>query len=218
MRAIVVLATVLLLMAESPAFAHRVDEYLQATTISVERDRVQAQIRLAPGVAVLPTVIAEIDADRDGTLSGAEQRSYEARVLRDLSLSVDGVRLPLRLVSSSWPSRAELEDGHGEIRLDFDAFVPQGGAERRLTFENHHLRSIAAHLVNGLVPLDPDIRFVSQRRSHDQSIYDMEYRVNKVAAAQPQLVAWSTPTRLGSVAVVMFASLAIFRRRRTEHG
>ena len=45
-------AGAILLLAGTPASAHRLDEYLQATTISVEKDRVQAQIRLTPGVAV----------------------------------------------------------------------------------------------------------------------------------------------------------------------
>ena len=50
----------ILLFVGAPASAHRLDEYLQATTISVEKDRVQAQIRLTPGVTVLPLVLAKI--------------------------------------------------------------------------------------------------------------------------------------------------------------
>jgi hypothetical protein len=44
----------------STTSAHRLDEYLQTTTFSVEKDRVQAQIRLTPGVTVLPLVLAKI--------------------------------------------------------------------------------------------------------------------------------------------------------------
>ena len=58
-------------------------EYLQATTISAEKDRVQAQIRLTPGVAVFPVVLARIDADAGGVISEAEQRAYSERVLDD---------------------------------------------------------------------------------------------------------------------------------------
>ena len=53
-------ASLLLLTFGTPASAHRLDEYLQATTISLEKNRVQAQIRLTPGVAVAPFVMATI--------------------------------------------------------------------------------------------------------------------------------------------------------------
>ena len=84
-----------------PRSAHRLDEYLQATTIAVEKGRVQVELRLVPGVAVFPIVFAGIDSDSDGIASPAEQRSYAERVIGDLSLSADGMRLPLRLVSST---------------------------------------------------------------------------------------------------------------------
>ena len=49
----------------------------------LEKDRVQAQIRLTPGVAVFPIVLAKIDTDADGVISEAEQRAYAERVLGD---------------------------------------------------------------------------------------------------------------------------------------
>src|SRR5215469_7956001 len=88
------------LLAGTSAFAHRLDEYLQATLISVERDRVQAQVRLVPGVAVLPVVLAEIDRDGDGAISESEQRAYADRVLSDLSLTMNGSRLRPSLVAA----------------------------------------------------------------------------------------------------------------------
>ncbi len=78
-------AGVILLLVGAPASAHRLDEYLQATTISVEKDRVQAEIRLTPGLAVFRRVLAYIDTDANGVISGAEQRAYAERVRLDLS-------------------------------------------------------------------------------------------------------------------------------------
>src|SRR4029450_8913808 len=96
-------ACAILVLVVTPASAHRLDEYLQATTISVEKDRVHAEIRLAPGVAVFPVVLASIDTDDDGVISETEQRVYAERVLGDLSLTIDGDRLQLRLVSLRFP-------------------------------------------------------------------------------------------------------------------
>ena len=54
------------------ASAHRLDEYLQATTIALERDRLVLQLRLTPGVAVAARVLASLDTNGDGTVSEGE--------------------------------------------------------------------------------------------------------------------------------------------------
>ena len=126
MKARFAVATILLLAA-TPGFAHRLDEYLQATTISLEKTRVHAQMRLTPGVAVFPTVFANIDADADGLISENEERAYAERVLRDLSLSIDGDRLTPRRLSVKFPSIDELKGGLGEIQLEFYADLPAKG-------------------------------------------------------------------------------------------
>jgi hypothetical protein len=168
-------AGALLLALGSRALAHQLDEYVQATTLSVEKDRVQARIRLTPGVAVWPVVVAAIDTDGDGALSEAEQRAYAERVLRDLSLTVDGTRLPLRLVSWRSGRVEDLREGLGAIELELHADVPRGGRDRRLVFENRHETRIAAYLVNCLVPTDPGIRITAQRRNYTQSVYRLDY-------------------------------------------
>ena len=206
-------AGTMLLSVGTPAFAHRLDEYLQATTISLEKDRVQAQIRLTPGVAVFPIVFASIDSDADGIISEAEQHAYAERVLRDLSLTIDGDRVQLRLVSSRASKVQEMMDGRGEIQLDVDANVPHGGHDRRLVFENHHESRIAAYLVNCLVPSDPDIRVTAQDRNYDQSFYQLDYVETGARSGPLSLGQWSGAAGwLGAAALVLFARLAATRR------
>ena len=206
-------AGTMLLSVGTPAFAHRLDEYLQATTISLEKDRVQAQIRLTPGVAVFPIVFASIDSDADGIISEAEQHAYAERVLRDLSLTIDGDRVQLRLVSSRASNVQEMMDGRGEIQLDVDGNVPHGGHDRRLVFENHHESPIAAYLVNCLVPSDPDIRVTAQDRNYDQSFYQLDYVDTGARSGPLSLGQWSGAAGwLGAAALVLFARLAATRR------
>ena len=81
-------AAVILLLAGIPALAHRLDEYLQATILSIEKNRLQAQMTLTPGVAVYPIVLAAIDTDADGVLSedraaGLRRASASRFVARD---------------------------------------------------------------------------------------------------------------------------------------
>ncbi len=167
------LAAALLLVGT--ASAHRVDEYLQATTISVGQERVEGQIRLTPGTAVFSFVMSGIDMDSDGRVSSDEQKAYAERVLRDVSLSVDGERLRVGLVSVSFPEAAAMKEGLGAIQVDFAADVPREGGARTLVFENRHQKGIAAYLVNGLEARDPAVRVTAQRRNYDQSHYELDY-------------------------------------------
>jgi hypothetical protein len=165
----------ILLLIAAPAHAHRLDEYLQATTLSLEKDRVQATVRLIPGVDVFRVVLASIDTDANGAISEAELRAYAERVHRDLSLTVNGERLRFRLMSSMLTNIETLKRGLGEIELQFDADVPRSGPSRKLVFENHHQSAIGTYLVNSLVPSDEDIRITGQNRSYDQSSYELDY-------------------------------------------
>ena len=61
-------AAAVFLSLGAPASAHRLDEYLEATIFSVEKDRVQVFLRLIPGVAVSSMVISSIDTNGDGIL------------------------------------------------------------------------------------------------------------------------------------------------------
>jgi hypothetical protein len=146
------LALAILLSVGVAASAHRLDEYLQATIISIEKDRIDVFMRLIPGVAVSSTVLASIDTNADGVLSEIERHAYAETVLRDSSLTIDGNRLKLRLLSVEFPTIAEMKDGTGEIQMEFSTDLPAGGSNRKLIFENHHQNQIAAYLVNCLVP------------------------------------------------------------------
>jgi len=175
MKSRLIAAAAILLSLAGVASAHRLDEYLQATLISVEKDHVQASLRLIPGVAVFRSVIASIDSNGDGVLSSAEQWAYAERVLGDLSLTADGNRLTPRLVSVHFPAIEDMKEGLGEIQIEFTVDLPRGGPNRKLIFESHHQARIAAYLVNCLVPRDPDIRIVAQTRNEQQSFYQLDY-------------------------------------------
>jgi len=210
MKARLIAVGAILLCLGGIASAHRLDEYLQATILSVEKDRVQASIRLIPGVAVSSSVIASIDSDGDGVISETEQRAYAEQVLGDLSLTIDGSRLSPKLVSVSFPQIEQMKEGLGEIHIDFTADLPRGGPNRRLVLENHHQKQNAAYLVNCLVPSDQDIQIVGQTRNQTQSFYQLDY-VQAGVPAGPKLLNWWTST-------VGFASLFRLGMRHIAEG
>jgi len=210
MKARLIAVGAILLCLGGIASAHRLDEYLQATILSVEKDRVQASMRLIPGVAVSSSVIASIDSDGDGVISETEQRAYAEQVLGDLSLTIDGSRLSPKLVSVSFPQIEQMKEGLGEIHIDFTADLPRGGPNRRLVLENHHQKQNAAYLVNCLVPSDHDIQIVGQTRNQTQSFYQLDY-VQAGVPAGPKLLNWWTST-------VGFASLFRLGMRHIAEG
>jgi hypothetical protein len=208
------LAAAILVVAATPAGAHRLDEYLQSTIISLEKNRVEAQMTLTPGVAVFQSVISHIDTDANGVISQAEQHAYAVSVLRDLALSIDGHRLTPRLLSARFPAVEEMREGRGVIELDFDADLPSGGSERRLTLENHHQSAMSAYQVNCLVPRDPDIRIRAQNRNYSQSFYELDFLQ---AGARSSLLSlpWLPGARewLVAVALLLVPWLALLWRR-----
>lgn len=216
MKLRLIVSAALLLCLARVASAHRLDEYLQATIISVDKDHIQASMRMIPGVAVSSSVIAAIDSNGDGIISGAEQRAYAERVLGDLSLTVDGRSVKLKLVSVDFPEVELMREGLGEIHIEFTADVPHGGRNRRLILQNNHQRQNAAYLVNCLVPRDPDIRIVAQNRNEQQSFYQLDY-VQAGSPSYSHLRQWWTDFR-GSITALGFAGIFRLGMRHIAEG
>jgi hypothetical protein len=209
------LAAAIFAVAAAPSLAHRLDEYLQGTIISVEKNRLEAQMTLTPGVAVYSRVIASIDTDGNGAISETEQRAYAVRVLRDLLLTIDRHRLTPRLLSVTFPAMEEMKEGRGEIQIEFDADLPSGGRDRILTLENHHQTGISVYQVNCLVPRDPHIRIAAQNRNYSQSHYELEYSQTDVRSDLIFPGPWSGRLiGLSAIALALFTWLAFVWRGR----
>jgi hypothetical protein len=211
-------AAVLLAFA-AEASAHRLDEYLQATTLAIEEDRIEARVRLTPGIAVLPAVIGAIDVDGDGVVSQAEQRAYAERVQRDLRLTIDGAPFELQRISFEFPSLHALEEGLGEIELRLEARVPPSAvAGRKLVFENRHQPAIGVYLVNSLVPADPRIRIAAQNRNYAQSLYELDYVLDGGVPRAGTSASWLHPWTWFDVSAFLLLIAALVLTRRFVRG
>src|SRR5271167_32520 len=216
MRTRLIAAVAIFLSLGAGAFAHRLDEYLQATIITVEKDRVEVLMRLIPGVAVSSIVLASIDTNGDGVLSEVEQRTYVERVPHDQSITVDGKNAIPTLVSLKFPAIEEIKEGLGEIQIEFTLDLADGGPQRRIVFENHHQNQISAYLVNCLVPRDPNIRILTQNRNESQSFYQLNYEQPGGGSQLASLRVWSTAH--GWMSSVGFTSLFRLGMRHIAEG
>jgi len=160
------------------AEAHRLDEYLQATRISIELDRIGLEMNLTPGAAVADNVIAAIDRDHNGSISAAEGAAYARLVVESLSLDVDGQHRMLTLDEFSIPSPGDMRNGEGVIRLKASGKMPRATAgQHRLGFSNSHRSDIGVYLINALIPEDERIRITGQSRDTFQNEFKMEFNV-----------------------------------------
>ncbi len=213
-QTIAALAVALLLLCGRVAWAHRIDEYLQATMITLGAKEMQASMRLIPGVLVAPSVIAGIDSDGDGIFSEGEKHAYAERVLRELSVTVDGRRVSPVLRTWQFPEPGEMREGLGEIRLEYAVDLPVGGSTHTLAIANYHLRAASVYLMNAVVPGDDTIRIEGQRRDETQSVYELNYEERGALASSGR----GFPARLMDVPLASLFRLGMWHiAEGTDH-
>jgi hypothetical protein len=144
--------------------AHRLDEYLQATQISLSAGAVEVTIDLTPGVEVAERVIALVDRDGDEVLSPDERARYADLVIGATALEIDGRREPITLVDHRFPPVDALRAGTGTIHLAARAARrSRSGGPHELRYFNLHEPEVSAYLVNVLMPPE-GIAITAQRR------------------------------------------------------
>ena len=190
-----------------PAGAHRLDEYLQATRLSIDGEGVSLDIDLTPGVSVASRVLGWMDTNGDRVISAAENEAYARQMLSAVALSIDGRAVPVTFVDGRFPDVRDMTAGAGTIRLRATSKMPPASAGRhRLAFVNDHRPEMSVYLVNALVPADPRIRITVQRRDPTQHRFTLDYDVTTRSA-------WARTSWL-LVALAAVGFLAVARRSR----
>jgi hypothetical protein len=156
--------------------AHRLDEYLQATRVSLQRQRVNLEIDLTPGVSVARQVTTWIDTDGNGNISTSESAAYGRRLLASVALTIDGRAVSLDLDGVDAATVADMAAGIGTLRVRASGVVRSGGVGRHeLVVINSHHPEASVYLANALVPADPGIQILDQRRTVDQHSFTILY-------------------------------------------
>ena len=159
------------------ASAHRLDEYLQAARIGISADRVSLELDLTPGVSVADRIFAAIDGDRDGVLSTAEQQAYTGTVMKSLTLDLDGRSIAMELNNAQFPSREDMREGVGTIRITSTARLPSPAGAHALHFRNLNQPELSVYLANALAPDNPAVEILAQTRDQQQRELRIDYRI-----------------------------------------
>ncbi len=176
-------AAALVLAAATDASAHRLDEYLQAAQLAINPDRVDLQLELTPGAALATAILAEIDRDRNGTISDAEARAYAAVVQGAIRLELDGSLPHPELVESRPPGVDAVSKGEGTMRLRWTAPLPPlADGPHELFYLNAHHRDVGVYLANVLVPSSDRVAVTSQDRDVEQREYTVAYELKGKAS------------------------------------
>ena len=177
-------AAVLVLLAMcGEVSGHQLDEYLQATRVSIARDRVTLDIDLTPGVTIAPAIVETLDANADNIIVPSEAGAYGRAVLSDIVVTFDGRPVVMALTQIEVPTIDEMRHGMGTIRLRAVGGVEARAGRHRLDVVNGHRRDTSVYLVNALVPDDGGVDIVSQSRDAHQREFHLE------AAVRPR---WAT--------------------------
>ena len=163
---------------QATAVAHLLDEYVQAAKITLIPTGVGIELRLSPGVELADRIFATIDGDRNGQISTTEEQAYAQRVVQDLTLEVNDRAVPLILTSVQFPSRHEMNEGIGAIRLSLIAEVSLSAVgEHQVSFRNEHLSELSTYLANATIPTTDTIEVTAQQRDPQQQQLQVNFSV-----------------------------------------
>jgi hypothetical protein len=183
-RAASLLALAFLVAGSAVPSAHRRDEYLQAARLGIDPGRVQVELDLTPGIAVAEAILADIDRNRDGSLSLQEQQAYGRLVLSALQLEVDGAALRPQLGNAEFPAADAVRRGEGTIRLQSTVTIPRlSSGFHQLSFRNQHHAEGSVYLANALVPESDQVEVMAQRRDPSQRELTIDFVTRGTPAA-----------------------------------
>ncbi|MFT9257180.1 MAG: hypothetical protein ABF535_03805 [Acetobacter sp.] len=172
------IATCALFVLPASVWAHRMDRTLQATTITLAQDHIMLHLRLTPGQDVAENIIRQMDRNGDGRLSFAERQAYVAQIEQRLSFSLNGHPAPLVAEIARFPSFTAIRTGSGIIDLQFRIKVSLQQGTYRLAYDSQGMGPETVWLVNCLMPRDPAIHVIQQKRSVNQSSYTLDFSVD----------------------------------------
>ena len=200
-------AVFVLLMAGGNTSAHRLDEYLQATRVSIGRAGLILEMDLTPGASIASAFAGALDVDADGAVSPVEAEAYGRAVLSDLVVKGDERPIAMTLGRIEIPTIDEMRDGLGTIRLQASGTLPDVRGRHSLSIFNKHKPEASVYMVNALVPDDRDVNLGSQSRDPRQQEYRLEYTVSR---------RWTAQLLWVGIGAALLAMVIVGRRRNEK--
>lgn len=209
-------------LAALSAHAHRTSGLLQASLVDVQATRIEIEVTLLPGMDLASKVFALLDTDGDGRISESERSAWAREFLSRQSVTLDGRTLPITLQSVRTVPLLEMNQGHGEIVVQFEADPgPNVRGAHVLLCANRYEPVPCTYQSNGLVPKDQEVRINGHRRDELQRelTLDVAFGTNPAKAAPtaspsvPGSPGWFSVVVLCGVTLALGAAVALAGRR-----
>jgi hypothetical protein len=207
-RSSIVLAV---LLAVGAAFAHPVDECVEAAYLTLGTDSLELELDLTPGERVAVQMLDLIDQNRDGQMDRPEVQRYAERVLEDLDLNVDGKSQTLKLESVLPPSTQAFLDGGGTIKLVARADLTAEAGSHTLEFRNSHAPVKSGYLANVFVQ-SGEVKVLEQQRDATQQVFQVRYELE----ARAPRFDWVWPIPAILAATVLAGWWLMWTKRRLD--
>jgi hypothetical protein len=201
-----------LVLISPVAFAHPVDECVQAAYLKLGPNALELELDLTPGERVAPQMLKLIDQNRDGLMSQPEAQRYAERVLEDLRLKVDGRSQSFTLTPVMLPPTDVFLAGGGTIKVNARTNLTDTAGSHSLEFRNAHAPVKSGYLANVFVQ-SGEVKILEQKRDATQQDFRVRYSLEPRA---PRLDwVWLIPTILAPTALVAWW-LTRMKRRPNE--
>jgi hypothetical protein len=174
-KKVITLSLAVAVLVPAGAGAHRLDELLQTTFVSVGADRVRVDVSLTPGAQIASKVVGRIDADSDGAFSAAEREAFARQVVDAIEVTIDGQRSALTLDGAQFPLPADLAAGTASVRINAFTPAPATGSHQ-MTVENGFERAMGVYLMEIRSP-EPGTTVERQIRDPLQRTVRVDYAV-----------------------------------------
>jgi hypothetical protein len=200
-----------LVMLFSGAFAHPMDECLQAAYLKLGPDSLELELDLTPGERVAPQLLGLIDQNKNGNLDQPEVQRYAESVLEDLSLNVDEQPQTLRLETVITPDTNTFLAGGGTIKVNARANLTDVAGSHTFAFRNAHAPVKSGYLANVFVQ-SAEVKIFEQKRDVTQQDFRVRYNLEPRAPRFDWV--WSIPVILVPSALIAWW---LTRTKRRTH-
>jgi ABC-type nickel/cobalt efflux system permease component RcnA len=166
-----------LLMPTRAASAHPLDQYVQATYITVAPAQIVVEL-------VAPETLALLDTDGDGQITDAEGRAYADQVVRNVAVQVDGQAVALTITKVETPTYLAYQAGYGTMRVFTAAPLAPGlTGTHVVTYANNNAPTGATYQVNTFIENGAAISLGKQNRDETQRSITVDYTIGGATAA-----------------------------------
>ncbi len=162
--------------------AHPVDEVAQGAYITLAPGEVRIELDITPGPAVAGALLRSLDTNADRRVTDEEARAYAERVLKQSTLTLDGVAVSWTMKRVRVPPYANLEQQGDTLKIYGLAKRADRAGVHSLTYQNRYAPAQGWCIANVFLAPDAHRRYEvsAQEHSDDGRLLTVRYTMARL--------------------------------------